>query len=109
MNNDYSRACKDIAQSILSSSEMASMIPGVELALRLTATQIEILGREEQRRLFWEMVAGRGPKSQVHAMIYKNPAENYGQVHFKKNERSNTELPEPVRLMGWYYYLLLNK
>ena len=61
MNNDYSRACKDIAQSILSSSGMASMIPGIEQALRLTATQIEILGQEEQRRLFWEMVAGRGP------------------------------------------------
>ena len=109
MNNDYSRACKDIAQSILSTSGMASMIPGIEQTLRLAATQIEILGQEEQRRLFWEMVAGRGPKSQVHAMIYKNPAENYGQVHFKKNERSNTTLPEPVRLMGWYYYLLLNK
>lgn len=109
MNNDYSRACKDIAQSILSTSGMASMIPGIEQALRHTAIQIEILGQEEKRRLFWEMVAGRGPKSQIHAMIYKNPEDNYGTVHFRKNGRTETLKSELLEVSGWYHYLLLNK
>jgi len=109
MENDYTRVCADIAATMNQASGMAAAVPGVQHAFMMMACNVGVLAQEERKRLFWEMVEGKGPKSQTHRMIFKNPEESYGTPLFKKNDRPDTAMPEVVQLVGWYIYLLINK
>lgn len=108
MENDYTRACKDLADTLHKSTNMVGVIPAVQMAFNHMAIQMEILSIEEKKRLFWEMVEGGGPKSTIRSLIDNKPKYHYRTTFFNSDGLGNTPYPEETYLTGWMMYLKSN-
>ena len=109
MENDYTRVCADIAAAMNQASGMAAAVPGVQHAFMMMACNVGVLAQEERKRLFWEMVEGKGPKSQIYAEVHNNRQEQYALPLFAKREGRQSIKDDRLLTMGWYRYLKLNK
>lgn len=108
MENEYTRACIDIATIMDQASGLAAPIPGIQHAFMMMSRNIQILAQEEKKRLFWKMVGGEGPMSIIHAVCNKKTKEDYSNNFFVDGCNHDFTIPEAMKLVGWLNYLKAN-